>query len=234
MELKTSQSFYVLGGNLHKLIGSWPSSPEQSPRFAVTQDTNAGHALQSWGSLWHKVPAGFCVFALVCLMAFLNASPCPSRSMPTGLVPLLSGGGSGVSKRETLERATALKGPLFAPRAIFIFLTRNNTQSKSFHLAFFLFLAAGQGEEEASVRTFPLLRPQMEAVLRPCSLPYVMYVHVMCVHVCRRFGAWPCLGITHCTTLTRIYNLVGSHFPNSKIQALALTQPQAVFRFLLA
>lgn len=128
-----------------------------------------------------------------------------------------------MSKRETLERATALKGPLFAPRAIFIFLTRNNTQSKSFHLAFFLFLAAGQGEEEASVRTFPLLRPQMEAVLRPCSLPYVMYVHVMCVHVCRRFGAWPCLGITHCTTLTRIYNLVGSHFPNSKIQALALT-----------
>lgn len=149
----------------------------------MSQDSKLGTALQSRGSLWHKVPAGFCVFALVCLMAFLNASPGPSCSMFTGLVPLLSGGGSGVPKRERdpLSESSCSQKLSVCSQSHFIFLTRNSPQSKDFKLPFLLFLTAEQGEEEDPMRTFPLLRPQTEAVLRACSLPYVMYVHV-CVH----------------------------------------------------
>lgn len=154
-------------------------------------------------------------------MAFLSASPCPSSSVRTGVVPLLSGGGKS-GPRERQQLLAALHGPLSAPQNHFIFLTRNNAQSKGFQLPFFLFLTAGQGEEEAPVGTFPLPCPQIEAALRACSLPYVMYVHV-CVHVCGRFGAWPRPDITHCTTLTRIYNLFGSHFPQQQAAGVGST-----------
>lgn len=58
------------------------------------------------------------------------------------------------------KRVADLKGPLFAPRSHFIFLTRNNTQSYGFLLpSLLLFLTPGQspsscqGKEEAPLRS---------------------------------------------------------------------------------
>lgn len=58
---------------------------------------------------------------------------------------------------ETEQRVS--KGPLFAPRSHFIFLTRNNTQNNGFLLPSLLFLTPGQpppshqGKEEAPWRS---------------------------------------------------------------------------------
>lgn len=102
MGLGASQSFEVPKGNLNKLIGSWPSTPKLNLTFAVTQDTTLGTLCGAGGSARHEVPDVCCVFVLVCLLAFLSASLCPSSCLtPTGVVSLRAGEGGKVAKGAT-------------------------------------------------------------------------------------------------------------------------------------
>lgn len=114
-----------------------------------------------------------------------------SECVTMSLVPHAHRGGATTiwrrEERDPLSKGSCSQRPFICSQSHFIFLTRNNTQSKGFQLPFCLFFTAGQGEEEAPLRTFPLLCPQIEAGLTACSLPYVMYVHV-CVHACRRLS----------------------------------------------
>lgn len=97
-----SQSFEGSEGNLNKLIGSWPSIPKPNLTFAVTQDTTLGPLCRAGGSARHEVPDVGRVFALVCLLAFLSASLCPSSCLtPTGVVPLRAGEVGEVAKGAT-------------------------------------------------------------------------------------------------------------------------------------
>lgn len=162
------------------MTGSWPSAPSigrdslwlKTLRWSFSAEQGA---LSSTKSQMASVYLHWCVWWRFWMR----------HHVPHASHPLLAGEGREVAKGATpwVRRQLVSKALYLLPEPFYLSDKKQYTK-QWFPTPFLLFFIAEQGKEEVPSQTFPLLGPQIQAMLRACSLLCVVSCMCVCVCVC--------------------------------------------------